>query len=104
MRLSLIAFAAALALTPAMASAQAAAPAAAAAGYSTENSTIEQLMGDPAARAVVDKHLPGLLASEQIEMAKAMTLKQVSGFAPDRVSADALAKIDADLAKVPAKK
>lgn len=105
MRMTLIAFAAALALTPAIASAQAEAPAAAAAAhYSTDNTTIGEIMADPAAKAVVDKHVPGMLANDQIEMAKDMTLKQIQQYSPDNLSDKTLADIDAEFAKMPAKK
>lgn len=104
MRLTLIAFAAALALTPAIASAQAAAPAATAAHYSTDATTIGDLIADPAAKAAVEKHVPGMLSNDQIEMAKDMTLKQIQQFAPDTVTDKVLGDIDADLAKLPVKK
>lgn len=105
MRLSLINFAAALALTPVVASAQqAATPAAAATRYSTSDTTVGQILDDPAAKAVVEKHLPGLLSGEQIDMAREMTLKTLQQYAPDRVTDAALASIDADFAKLPAKK
>jgi hypothetical protein len=105
MRPHLIAIAAALALTPVVAVAQAGAPAAAAAArYSTSETTVGQILDDPAAKAVVDKHLPGLLGSEQIDMAREMTLKTLQQYAPDQVTDAALASIDADFAKLPAKK
>jgi para-nitrobenzyl esterase len=105
MRLTLIAFAATLALTPAIAWAQAAAPAAeAAACYSTTTTTIGAIMADPAAKAVVDKHVPGMLANDQIDMARDMTLKALQQFAPDNLGDKVLADIDADFAKIPAKK
>lgn len=105
MRLTLIAFATALALTPAIAAAQAAAPAAAAAAhYSTSTSTIGEILADPAAKAVVDKHVPGMLANDQIEMAREMTLKTLQQFSPDTLGDKVLADIDADFAKLPAKK
>ena len=104
MRLTLIAFAAALALTPAIAAAQAPAPAAAAAHYSTANTTIGEILGDPAAKAVVDKHVPGMLANDQIEMARDMSLKTIQQYSPDTLTDKVLAAIDADFAKIPAKK
>jgi predicted component of type VI protein secretion system len=104
MRLTLIAFAAALALTPAIASAQAAASAAAAAHYSVDNTTIAELLADPAAKAAVEKHVPGMLSNDQIEMAKDMTLKQIQQFAPDNLTDKTLGDIDAEFAKLPAKK
>lgn len=94
--------------SPGIAVAQAAqstaAPAAAAARYSTSDTEIGVLLADPAAAAIVSKHLPEITGSGQVEMVSGMTLKAVQGFAPDRVSDDALAKIDAELAKLPAKK
>jgi hypothetical protein len=105
MRASLKAAAVAAAIVfsagPALAadSASAAAPA-----YSTENSTIGELIDNPETKAIFDKHLPGVSSNDQFEMAKAMTLRQVQSYAPDQFSDETLAKMDADLAKVPAKK
>lgn len=104
MRLTLIAFAAALALTPTIASALAAAPAATAAHYSTDTTTIGELLADPAAKAAVEKHIPGMLSNDQIEMAKDMTLKQIQQYSPDTVTDKALGDIDAEFAKMPVKK
>jgi len=104
MRASLIAVAAALAMTPLAATAQAAAPAAVSPRYTTAATTVGQIIDDPAAKAVVDKHLPGLLASTHIDMARDMTLKTLQQFAPDRVSDEALASIDADFARLAAKR
>ena len=81
-----------------------AADAAAAAGYTTAETSIGALMDDPAAKAVIDKHLPGFSGNPQIEMARGMTIKQVQQFAPDMIKDEILAKIDADLASVPVKK
>jgi hypothetical protein len=71
--------------------------------YSTAATDIGTLIDDPAAHAVVDKYLPGLLAGDQINMARSMTLVAIQPFAPDRISDKALADIDAELAKLPAK-
>lgn len=80
------------------AAAEAAVPA-----YSVESSTIGDLLDNAAAKAVLDKHLPGFSNNPQIEMARTMTLKQVQGFAPDQFKDELLAKINADLAALPAK-
>jgi hypothetical protein len=48
------------------------------------------------------KHVAALISDERAEMARGFTLKQVQSFAPDRLSDELLAKIDADLAAVPA--
>lgn len=76
---------------------------AAGAPYTTADTTIGTLVDDAAAKAVLDKHMPGFSSNPQIEMAKAMTLKQIQGFAPDMIKDEVLAKIDVDLAKLPAK-
>ena len=101
-----ILLAAAIAFVPAMASAQQAAPAATAqAGqYSTSTTEIGTLLDDPAAKAVLEKHVPGMTTNEQIDMARAMTLKDIQQYSPDQVTDALLAAIDADLAKLPAKK
>lgn len=104
MRPSLIAFVAALALAPAAAFAQSAAAPAAAAHYDTGVTTIGDILADPAAKAVVDKVLPGFLSNDQIQSAAGMTLKQIQQYAPDAISDAKLASIDAEFAKLPAKK
>jgi hypothetical protein len=71
--------------------------------YSVESTTIGDLLDNAAAKAVLDKHLPGFSTNPQIEMARTMTLKQVQGFAPDQFKDELLAKINADLAALPAK-
>lgn len=87
------------------AGAQAAEPAASAAHkpYSTAETTIGELLDDPAAKAVLVKYVPDLANNPQMEMARGMTLKQIQGFAGDMLSDETLGKIDADLAKLPAK-
>jgi hypothetical protein len=80
----------------------AAAPAAAAPAYSTAETDIGTLIDNPATKAVLEKYMPGMSSNPQIDMARSMTLKQVQGFAPDQFTDETLAKIDADLAKIPA--
>jgi len=104
MRSSLKAAACAVALVLAAGPALAADPAAAAKpAFSTSESTIGELIDNPETKAIFDKHLPGVSSNEQFEMAKAMTLRQVQAYAPDQFTDETLAKLDADLAKVPAK-
>jgi hypothetical protein len=93
-----------LAAPAAFAQAPAAAPAAAADHYSTATTTIGELLDDAAAKAVLVKYIPQVVSSPQIDMARGMTLKDTQQYAPDMVSDDTLAKIDAELAKLPAKK
>lgn len=109
MRLVVLASSLALALTATAAfaqSGQTASPAAAATSghYNTSDTEIGTLLDDPAAKAILVKHLPEIATSDQIEMARGMTLKQTQQFAPDKVSDKALADIDAELAKLPPSK
>ena len=80
----------------AMAETSAAAPAKA--KYSTEETDIGTMLDDPAAKAIIEKHIPGMTTDEQIEMARGMTLKAVQQYSPDDVTDAQLAAIDADLA------
>jgi len=84
-----------------------AAPAAAAAptatGYSSDVTEVGTLLDDPAAKAVLDKRMPGLTANPQIEMARTMTLKSIQQYAPDVITDKALADADADFKAMPKK-
>jgi hypothetical protein len=103
MRTSILA--AVLVLSVPMVSAVAQAPPAPASAehYTTSTTDIGTLIDDPAAHAIVDKYLPGVLSGDQIDMARSMTLKAVQQFASDRITDKALADIDAELAKLPTK-
>lgn len=84
--------AAAPAAIPAVAYAQAAAR------FSTSATTINDLVANPDAKAVLEKHIPQILgAAGQIG---GQTLKELQGMAPDRLTDKLLADIDADLAKI----
>lgn len=104
MRLVILAAGLALATASAVAAQPAPAAPAAAAAYTTAATDIGTLLDDPATKAVLVKHLPELATSEQIDMVRSMTLRDVQGLAPDKVTDKALTDIDADLAKLPAKK
>ena len=64
--------------------------------YSVEDTDIGTLLDDPAARAILDKQIPGMTTNPQIEMARSFTLRQIQQFAADQVTDEVLAKIDAD--------
>lgn len=100
MRSSFIAGLLILTATPGLAVAQA--PAAAA--YTVEATDIGTLIDNPAAKAILDKHLPGFASNGQIDMARSMTLKAVQQYSPDTITDKALADIQADLNKLPAQK
>ncbi len=76
--------------------AQNAAPATAATAYSTADTPIGTLLDDPKAKAVIDKHIPGMTTDARIEMARGMTLAAVQQFAAEQVTDERLKAIDAD--------
>jgi enoyl-CoA hydratase len=64
--------------------------------YSIE-STVGDLLESDAAKAIVEKHVPGISSHPQINMARGMTLTAVAGLTDGFISQDALQKTDADL-------
>ncbi|MFI0395087.1 enoyl-CoA hydratase-related protein [Paracoccus jiaweipingae] len=62
---------------------------------------IGDLLDDPASRAVLEKHLPGIGAHPQIGLARQMTLAAVAPLSGGLISDAALAAIAADLAALP---
>jgi hypothetical protein len=94
-----------MAITSASVVAQAPPPNASAAHpvYSTSATDIGTLLDDPAARAIVDRHIPGFSSGPQIDMARGMTLKAVQQYASDTITDQVLAEIDAELAKLTSK-
>jgi cytochrome P450 len=78
------------------------ASAAAANIYSTAATKIGTLFGDPAAKAVLVKHLPGFDTDPQVGMAMGMTFRAIQPFAPDRLTTETLDAMDADLAQLSA--
>jgi para-nitrobenzyl esterase len=79
--------------------APAAAPAAAA-KFSVETTDLGTLMDNPATKAVLDKHLPGLTGNAQIQMARGLTLKALQQFAGDMITDAKLGDIQFDLDKI----
>lgn len=71
--------------------------------YTTAETTIGDLLVDPAARAIVDKHIPGFSENPSIGMAGGMTLRAIQPMAGDQLTEKVLTNIDADLAKLPTK-
>ncbi len=91
-------------VTGVVAAQDASSPAAATkAAYTTDDTELGTLLDDPAARAVLDKHIPTIIKSENIDMARSMTLKTLQQYSPDTLTDTILAAIDADFAKLSAK-
>jgi len=93
-------FAAAAAVTVGLVTTSHAQTPAAPARYSTADTELGTLLDDPAAKAVLDKDIPGLTSNDQVDMARGMTLKAMQQYAPDTLTDATLAKVDVDLAKV----
>lgn len=87
---------------PAAAPAEKSAPAAAA-HYSSTTTAISALLADPAAKAVLAKHIPALVNSSSIDQIGSMKLKELQGMAPDQLSDKVLSEVDAELSKLPPK-
>jgi len=92
----------ALAATPAApaTTAPAATAPAAKAKYTTADTEIGTLLDDPAAKAIVEKHIPGFTTNDQVDMARGMTLRGVQQYASEEVTDARLAAIDAEFAKL----
>lgn len=69
--------------------------------YSIEETALGWLLDDPAAKRILDEHVPGLTSSPTIALARGMTLRQMQGYAPDNLTDEMLAAIDAELIKLP---
>jgi cytochrome P450 len=68
--------------------------------YSTAETKIGVLLADPAAKAVLDKHFPGISADPRIGMAKTMTLRSVQAFAPSVFTKELLDAADQELGQL----
>ena len=61
------------------------------------DSPLKDLFDNPAARAVLEKHIPEVLSAPEISMAMGMSLNQVAPFAAEVLTAEKLKAIEADL-------
>ena len=75
-------------------------PAFAQATYSSSTTEIGALLDDPAAKAVLEKHVPGMTTNDQVDMARSMTLKDIQQYSPDQITDKVLAEVAAALAKL----
>jgi beta-glucosidase len=64
------------------------------------DSTLQLLLANEEARAILSQHLPGLLDAPQLSMAMGFTLEQVAGFAPAVFTAEVMQAIADDLAQL----
>jgi hypothetical protein len=87
-------------LAPAVAHAADTPPAAEPAARLSLDTPVETIVADEAGKAVLEANVPGATTHEHYDMFKAMTLRQLATMAPDKLTAELLAKVEADLAKV----
>jgi hypothetical protein len=66
----------------------------------TINSSLKELLADPKAKAILEKHFPGFSSNPQLQMAMGMTLKQIQPFSKGVITDDKLKLIEQDLNKV----
>ena len=66
----------------------------------TIDSKLGDLLADPKAKAILEKHLPGFSTNPQMAMAKGMSLKMVAPMSGGKITPAILSAIDADLKKL----
>ena len=66
----------------------------------TLDTPVEAIVADAKGKAVLEANLPGVTTHEHYEMFKTMSLKQIAGMAPDKLTPELLAKVEADLAAI----
>jgi len=86
---------------PAFAADAAAVPAA---HYSVTTTLVGKMLDDPAANAVLKKMIPTVYANDMFQsMGRDLTLKDIQQYEPEALSEENLAKLQAELDKIPAK-
>lgn len=68
--------------------------------FSSAATPLGDLLDNPATRAIVERWLPQAVAITQMPMSRGMTLRQLQGYAPQMFTAEALARLNAELARV----
>lgn len=81
------------------------APADAAGQYSVDTTNVGKLLDDPAANAVLKKMIPSVYGNDMFQtMGRELTLRAIQQYEPEALSEANLAKLQAELAKLPVKK
>ena len=72
--------------------------------YSVADTPVGKLLDDPAANAILKKLIPTVYANEMFQtQGRDLTLKAIQQYEPDALSDENLAKVQAELDKIPAK-
>jgi len=80
----------------------AASSAAAQPAYSTDETTIGDLLDNKDTYAILKKYLPEIVDSDQVDLTRNMTLRQIQQYAPDEVTDAKLVEVDSEFAKLKA--
>lgn len=62
------------------------------------DSTIGEILDNPQAKAIVDKHLPDFSSNPQLAMAKGFSLKMVAGMSGGKITQEMLDSVGSELA------
>ena len=68
---------------------------------SVKTSMISDLLANPAAKAVIDKDLPGLTADPRLQQAMSMTLTDIEPYSEGKITDAVLAKVQTDFDALP---
>ena len=72
--------------------------------YSVSTTLVGKMLDDPAANAVLQKMIPTVYANEMFKTSgRELTLKAIQQYEPEALSDANLAKVQAELDKIPAK-
>ena len=64
----------------------------------SSESKVGELLDNPQAKAIIDKHIQGFSSNPQISMARNMSLKTTAGFSGGKITPAMLDAINAELA------
>jgi para-nitrobenzyl esterase len=64
----------------------------------TAESTIGALLANESAKAIIEKHLPGMTSDPRLKMAMGMTLKQIMPLSQGKITLSKIEAISVDLA------
>ena len=62
------------------------------------DSKVGELLDNPQAKAILDKHMTGFSTNPQVGMARGFSLKMAAGFSGGQITQDMLSAVNADLA------
>jgi len=72
--------------------------------YSVAETPVGKLLDDPAANAILKRMIPTVYSNDMFQtQGRTLTLKAIQQYEPDALSDENLAKIQAELDKIPAK-